>query len=326
MNPDIRVCSYNLGAKVYDYHAYFPEASDFREQSKELETDEERAPLNELETSIEVQYTKVRRIVSEQLVTAADVFCLQEVMTSTRPEVEKMIHSKFEIIWVAPKTDCMVAINKERFNKIENRSFYTNNRAGVAVAVGVDASSGKKMAFISAHIAGFHLENTTPNDIEEKAKAGDDECKEIAAVLKNLCKDCELIVFGGDFNVSPEIHKKRFSNFENEGFETHRTNKPTNLTTHRFMASKLFDRELDYFQVKKNFSFLSFLKNLFNRKKVDIQVVKGDFSPGLNLNTNSSDHIPIYLKISHIASDSLGSQILKRASELKNWISKKISA
>jgi endonuclease/exonuclease/phosphatase family metal-dependent hydrolase len=253
---------------------------------------------------------------AKDLARAADVYALQEVSGDDRADIKAFKSSGFEIIrppkknpLYASETDTAIAINPAKFKNIENRSFNdTASGRDFAVAVAVEKATGRKIAFISGHIAGFDLE-AEKQIREEQAADGDGDIANMIATLKNICSDCDSVMIGFDTNAIPEIYKKRFQLLTDAGFQLYRTGSPTsNMSRNsRDETAKLQERELDYIFVKnkKPSGFFNFLRNLFKNKDVYIikkdvyvtKLIRDNTSLSLDPISSPSDHIPVFVRV-----------------------------
>lgn len=291
------VSSYNIGSSVSDYLNYYP--SQFR--STEFSGNSDVQTTNFERSEIEERYYRVREVSASRFAGSADVYCLQEVMESERPELRNLIEHNYEILRSSSRSDTAVAISRDKFESINNLSFTIFSGNDVAGGTAIERATGLTYAFFSAHIGGFPLESASQEQMQEAAEPGDNDCESIAEKLNEIFKGCEALILGGDFNAIPVRYQRRFDIFENNGFVRKQTHLPTNRTTNPLFAQTLFDRELDFFEIRqKTSSFLAkipFISSLFNPATPHFEICEGKFQPGLNPEYNASDHIPIYLQV-----------------------------
>lgn len=284
-NQPYTVGQWNAGTNINDYLYHYDK----------LSPDE---PISE---EIQNQYNTVSKLAPQTLAKTAHVFTLQEVPSNDREDIQALINNNFQIIRPNNKefTDTAIAIDLQKFKDIENRSFTPKQGESCAIAVATEKSSGKKIAFVSAHISGFNLE--MPKEMMKSAAESDDNhLKKLLQHINQECSDCHTVIIGADVNASPEIYRDRFDIFKQEGFKTHRTNSPTQRMPAN--KTKLTHRELDYFFVRTNKQeenkFIHFLKNLFSKDKVQIEKIDLEKKPlELDPKSTPSDHIPIFLSV-----------------------------
>lgn len=275
---------------------------------------------------------KVQVVVASKLPQVAHVFCLQEVADNERAEIKALKEAKYEIC--GKGNDCKIAISTERFKDITDHSFTIPGGADVAFATAIDKKTNKRIAFLSAHIAGFGLEEKDASTMKLDASTGNKECVEIVKMLKEKFEKkeipfCDLTILGGDLNTPPEIQNERFQPFQNANYDLLRTHEPTQKTTNP-RARELFERELDFMHVKghsdsdtKPFlaSMVSRFYRMYNHKRsvvgvgrgrvAKLEMVKSSFDPGFNPNFNSSDHKPTVMKVSVLSHAALTKEVAK---------------
>lgn len=264
--------------------------------------------------------------VAKDMARMADVLALQEVsgyalndafgeleknvVGKDRPDIENFVKAEFLIIRpetniVEPtNTDTAIAINPKKFEAIENRSFVPKMGDSCAIAVATEKATGKRIAFVSGHMAGVRLEQGKESDFED-AQIGDHYIRDLLKYLDKAFLDCDTIIVGADVNASPEIYKKRFELFEEAGFSVHRTGKPTQINR---KSTTLPERELDYVFVRqkpkeepKQNRFIEFLSNLFNKRTVQVtQVAPEKTKLKLDPGFCPSDHIPVFVTVEEV--------------------------
>jgi endonuclease/exonuclease/phosphatase family metal-dependent hydrolase len=298
-------CTWNAGTDEKDYLQLF--------ENIDLET----LNLEQKKSEREVLLVNTARVIAG----LADVLALQEVSGNDRSDIQ-IYNKDFEIIRppkngkpeYASFTDTAIAINPRKFNKIENRSFNVGfiGETQFAVAVANERVTGKKIAFVSGHIAGFNLEETNESQRKNEAVGGDKEIEELINQLKIRCSDCDLVMIGTDINAIPEVYAHRFELFANAGFQLHRTENPTSkMSRNRHNEiPKLKDRELDYVFIKqehKQNKFLSFLNNLFKKEKAYVThlVVPDEINLKLDPRFCPSDHIPVFARVNETVKESV---------------------
>ncbi|MDF2578265.1 MAG: hypothetical protein K0S74_1749 [Chlamydiales bacterium] len=237
-----------------------------------------------------------------------------------RPDISVLEAKGFQIIRPpvsrpenALYTDTAIAIHPRKFKDIENRSFTDHiYDADFAIAVATEKATGKKVAFISGHIAGFNLEDPNPINLKEGATLGDGSIKQLIERLKTECSDCDTLLLGADMNSIPEIYKDRFKLFEDAGFTLHRTGAPTSNLSRKLgtvETAKLQERELDYVftkHKKPTNRFSAFLGSLFKKETVHVtQIVDSKVPLSLDPISSPSDHIPVFVRVDTVKKKSL---------------------
>jgi hypothetical protein len=163
----------------------------------------------------------------------------------------------------------------------------------VAIAAATDSISGKRIAFISAHVPGFDF---SAKNLTIEAADGDLFCKEIVKAVRSM-KDCQLHILGSDMNCNPEIWKGRFEIFLEQGFQLWRTHAPTNVNSR---DENVREREIDFLLVWKEPA--SKLANLISYLSLSENTVKATKQYpdllGWDPEKNPSDHQPIFFELS----------------------------
>lgn len=234
-----------------------------------------------------------------------DVMALQE-LTHTDDEINTLKNKGYEIVKPDRKfPDTAIALNPKKFSSIENRSFVLDSthvvgiKIDFAIAVAIENSSRKKIAFVSAQFSGFDLQEKDKKRLLEQAALGDTEVSDLVNKLRERCKDCDVKIVGADMNANPEIHKSRFDLFKKAGFDVFRTAKPTSHRE-RFGALdiEMKDRELDFvFVSEKPKGIIGFLKKLFGKADLKIDVIKDSSNLTLDPISSPSDHLPVLARV-----------------------------
>lgn len=267
---------------------------------------------------------------ARELAWTVDVLALQEVSGNDRADIQEFIKQRFQIIrppkninlppqnhlQYLSETDTAIIINPKKFNDvIQNRSFndkYSGN--DVAVAVAVEKTTNKKIAFVSAHITGFNLEEEDPAKLKEQASFGDGDIARMIEKLKADCSDCETIIVGVDINATTEKYVDRFLLFIDAGFQLIRTGKPTSNMSRNIQgkAAILQERELDYVFILDNYEpdpfFIdihnpvrSILNELFKKNTAHTgEILTDGVRFTLDPISNPSDHIPVLVRVHDI--------------------------
>lgn len=218
---------------------------------------------------LEKKYQEIQAIAAPKLAESASVFMFQEFTEETgldpnevmtiRPEAKAISEKgKFEFHYLVKedennkhkKMDCVIAIDANEFQNIENKSFPAAQTVDVAC---VTAERGrKKFMFISAHVTGFDKKATEEN-LTQQAAGGDKEMEIINQKVKEFRKANPggIVVFGGDLNTYRELHAERHNHLEKAGLTVKGSGKETNI------HEKQGGAELDYLAVstKKNSLF-----------------------------------------------------------------------
>ena len=299
---DFKVCTYNLGSGMGDYHQLFG-AKENKEGVKDFWNDSslnrktgEDKESDEFMKDLEETRKKLQLEVADSIfnTSSADVFCFQEVMQDNTFLLDNLGKKGFEIIRPLKKdgspslhSDTAIAINTKKFKDIKNQSFTEfSSNSDVAMATAIDKATGNKVTFLSGHIGGFNLE-VSYEEMKIRAESSDNAIKEIIKKINKICQDSDMVVIGADFNASKEIYQDRFDPLEDDGYQIHSTGKATNLTTSPQFAKDLRERPLDHFAVK------STLEN-----RVTILETPKDIT--LDPISSPSDHLPIFMKVEHI--------------------------
>lgn len=290
---EYKVCSYNLGASDGDYMQLLAKIKkDEPETLNKLWTDPDPTFFKDAEALVAPVRKKLQEEIANFLFdpSKGDVFCLQEVTESNKDLLEILKARGFEIIYMENKSktvpDSVIAVNKAKFKDIQNQSFLAAHSIDVAMVTAIDKGTGKKTTFVSAHLTPFDIEAKKEN-IEASQSEG--QVRAIVKKVNQTCEDSDMVIFGGDFNASPEIHEGLFHPLMNEGYEIHSTGEATNITTNPKYAREMIERELDHFATKNNLADHT------------IEVLKTPKEISLDPMSNFSDHLPIFLKVSEEA-------------------------
>jgi endonuclease/exonuclease/phosphatase family metal-dependent hydrolase len=180
--------------------------------------------------------------------------------------------------------DTLIALPPGRFEKIENKSFFDRStNSDVAFVIATDKQTGKKLAFISAHLPGIDFAGKA----DAKSDSGIKAAEAIVAKVKEECSDCDGIIFGGDLNTPEKYYAHRHDALREGGFEIHGSGKATNRTTDEMYlkSNRNPNEELDYFGVKSPNGKL----------KASVTVLSDKTSSGFDHKLDASDHKPIYM-------------------------------
>lgn len=294
-----RVCSYNMG-KMADFRRlrYF-------EKGQQIEAVTQFGGLPRMEDAefqaFKQQYKRAEIFVRNQLQGAAEVYCLQEVISERRPLITALRDDNYEIVSQYnmdsdERLGAVLAISKKRFIDIQNHSdmFHMIPRQGnqgvihkdVAIASATDRITGERVIFVSAHAPGFDFTNVK----QEDAAIGDAYCYAVIDRIEGLAP-AALKVIGGDMNANPEIWQDRFDLFTKKGFSVLRTEQPTNvnpvIAKSRVDEAELFrqhqEREVD-------FIFVSSKAQACSTRMRDPRL-------GFTSQNNASDHLAIVAEI-----------------------------
>jgi len=291
---EFKVCTFNIGEGVGDFLQLVPEAweeggGDYVDTNKQA-IEEERHRLQE---QVAEKYFDS---------STADVFCLQEVAKENSRLLPYFENKNFAIVRpiLSMKTpdkinegsDTVIAINKKRFKKLELIPCMAGKTQvqDVAIVTAIDKQTKKKVAFISGHIAGFNLEEKDKQKQASGAITGDDAIKSILWNIEEVCKDCDHVIFGGDFNASKETYQPRFELLEDKGFQIFSSGAPTNLTMDPRFATAMHKRELDHIAALS-----------------ELPIVVTSIPSPLTLDRTSSpsDHIPVIMKVSYAVDETV---------------------
>jgi predicted NAD-dependent protein-ADP-ribosyltransferase YbiA (DUF1768 family) len=263
---DFKVCTYNLGASWADYIQLMGHPEPLK-AGEDIWSDEGVKAASEAKEKLIEARKKLQKEIAENLFTSSqsDVFCLQEVQADNSPLLKIFSKNGFEIIRPLKgnsqpdeNSDTALAINKKKFKDIKNLSYMDalSDNVDFSMATAIDSANGKKVAFVSGHISGFPLENLSQlddeifkNQMRATAESGDNQIKGLLQRIKETCEDCDIILFGGDMNASPDIYKERFALFEDAGFETSSPSSPSALTTR---PDGPIEREKEFLTISKS--------------------------------------------------------------------------
>lgn len=291
------VCTYNMGS------SFKGNPKDYYLLCKHLQPSLTFTTTDQ-ENDFRVQYDNAQRRTSELLTNKAQVYCLQEVSVETRPLIESLKTKNFEIIHLGgiPHFDTAIALDKNRFKNIINHSIdipipssFNKSRTfnkDVAIATATDTLTGERVTFVSAHVPGFDL--TLPIITDKETSEGDFYCRAIVKKLSKIGKGT-LHVIGSDMNANPEKWGPRFQVFSRQGFQLHRTNSSTNVNP---TEPKEQEREIDFIFTKTT-SIWQKIKSIFVSTVQFKTTIKNENSIGWNEKDNASDHLPVFIDISH---------------------------
>lgn len=303
-------CTWNIANVGANYHQMIKERT-AEEMSidypRELKEGEERTPLgkvvniselnsNEYNT-LENARAKLLNFALERLMenNSVDALAIQEV--NSKKEIEHLEKQGFKVI-MAPKEkiDTLIALNPKKFINIDNRSFVTKS-GDFAVAVATEKKTGKKIAFVSAHPAGFDLKY--PQDsLKDAAESGDLEVKTLMYHIKTNCHDCDTVLIGADVNSIPEVYNERFDLFEDAGFQLVQTNNPTSIL--ESFPARLKERGLDFVFIsqRERRGFFALLKKLFGKSSIHvIEALKDQSDLPLDPLSSPFDHLPVITRV-----------------------------
>lgn len=88
----------------------------------------------------------------------------------------------------------------------------------------------------------------------------------------------------------------RFELFSNQGFQVYRKNSATNVNPKDSIEQ---EREIDFIFTKATTSIWQKIKSIFSSTVQFITTIKTENSIGWNVNDNASDHLPVFINISH---------------------------
>jgi len=307
----LRVCTYNIGARVNDY----------MENLKYNEDNYEREHKPEKDST---SYSQAQEKTGD-LLTAPwqrpHIYCLQEVgpLDLDRPLINRLVAANFAIIhFEGAYRDSVVALDRTRFSQIENHSFVSNfeNRY-VAVATAVDHLTGQSVVIASAHVPGFsYLGMKQDREYgsdrgKDRAESGDALfTRELIPMMNHLAEPNTLQIIGADMNADPEIWPARFESLENASFDRIEPDSFTNV--HLNFAERdhpeLKTRKIDYLFTRVTTFEKSILQRIseaiggifFATFTMDESIfVDRDPLDGFNPECNASDHRPVYAEITY---------------------------
>lgn len=258
-----------------------------------------------------------------------DVIFLQEVANENRRFVSEFKTKNYAFSHFESKEfGTAIALNQDRFDNInkyskiistEERTTDTKGRGkDCAICVATDKNTGKRFAFVSAHVPGFSYQ-LTGEQLLEKAKFGNIFCMNLLDQLEEIKKTeaqnktpIDAILIGSDVNASPEKLAGRFKLFTKKGFDVNRTSSPTNV---HFMDENDKVREIDYFfsRIHQSNSLFSRVKRYFgggDKIKVTAKVFP---NVGFDMKNLMSDHKPIVGKVTVITKTPLSQRIRKNS-------------
>lgn len=298
MSTGFTVCTYNLGAAVSDYFnlcAYLKP-----ELMSTLEPEESQR--------IEGNYRMAQEKTAEKLQGLADVYCLQEIgerlrpaQLSERPLLRVLASQGFSVIFYQrpPASlrdhDTAIALNPTRFTDITNHSIdaqigecFTKD---VAIATAVDAQSGQRIAFVSAHAPGFSF---SKERLEKEDVADGDRYCSIIAMTLSAVGVCAIQVIGADMNANPEKWGPRFQIFSERGFQVLRTHEKTNVYP---QERERQERELDFVMTKISIPPWHKISSLFHKTMKTTAQIQTVQPLGWDAEANASDHVPVFARI-----------------------------
>lgn len=271
------VCSWNMGSDQQDYRAVC----------------QSRDPLYcPDDVTLQERYQVVEPRAAQSLVGRAQVYCLQEMNSLTRPLVVKLMENGYDVYHAQMrKPFCAIVLDRKVFSDVENHSQLLDT-ADYALVVATHIETKRRVVFASMWVEGCNIDGVvTPKDAEAGDKYCDDVLERISALGENA-----LYIIGADMNVNPEKWLSRFDKFTGSHFQILRTGQPTNVLPTSSVYPK---RELD-FLFWSDSSVSSSWKSFFCSDKPSVKIDDGDECP-ITLGdpeSNSSDHIPIFTYVS----------------------------
>lgn len=287
------VCTYNMGSSIDDYLLQCRHTNPAWKDKNAYFLFENAEEEQDFAKSYKLTQDKTTELLTDK----AAVYCLQEVLNEERALIQSLKKKKFTIVHVESQYfDSVIALDQERFTDIVNHSFQVqidqDTKKDVAVATATDTLSRQRMTFVSAHAPGFAFENFDPQD----AGKGDVYCE---VILDELTKigDGTVCVIGADMNANPEKWKPRFDLFSNKGFQLYRTDAATNVNPVDPVDK---EREIDFIFTRTASSILQKIKSIFISTIQTKVVVKKEGNPiGWSRDNNASDHLPVFVEVSH---------------------------
>lgn len=278
------VCTYNLGSGVNDYYLLCNYLNPLKFESKEQEQ------------TFKKQYQTTQNKTAELLIEKAHAYCFQKVMNEKRPLIESLKKKNFEIVHLEiDEFDTAIALDKNRFDDIRNHSFSIPIsrclKKDVAIATATDILSGQRVTFISAHALGLDF---TQKITAKDAASGDFYCQAIVKKLSEIGNNT-IQVIGADMHANPEKWNPRFQIFSNQGLGVYRTNSETNVNPKDATEPK---REIDFIFTNTTPSIWQKIKSIFVSSIQFESTIKTENPLGWNSETNASDHLPVFIKIS----------------------------
>lgn len=284
------VCNSNLGS----------DANDYTNLCKYLDSNFTLAS-KEAANAHSAKYQQLDAEAATALADQSNVYCFQEVGSADRPILKELKTRGFEIVHFESKEgvfDTAIALDGKRFKHIQNDSIQlqlgNNENFDIAIATATERESGQQFTFVSAHPSGMCLHPVE----EDVAETGDNLCASLADYINSSFPN-SILIMGMDMNASPETWSKRFDYFTNKGFSLHRTNEKTNVFPPRAPHE---ERELDYIFMKAVERPLTFWDRLWNVFKPiysnwQLNMIPNPTQISWNVDTNPSDHIPIFARV-----------------------------
>lgn len=278
MASRLDVISYNMGTNIRD----FAWECDYLKQK--IDDDESGTKM----------YQEAQENTAKSLVGRASVYLLQEVEKEDRPLAIRLKTAGYAIFHIVNHPNATAKVQNrgvfgtaiflkiDEFTNVENHS-QVIDRGDVAIVCATHKLTGKRITFASGHLPGFILE-------QERFYQGDlrDGGKYCRVIIETMfaIKDSTTQIMGADMNANPEILMKAgkksertwthcFEKFNDAGFDTFRTGKPTNVKP----GSDYCKREIDFI----------FGRAVHAQEKTT-RLLKWDSS------LNASDHRPILTK------------------------------
>lgn len=296
VNPDLIRMDSGLKKTEPDYHNN-SNRMNVLFQNKNIQRILALQCLHELRETAEGKATR------HVLETSPDIIFIQEVGQEKRQFMNALktnfITSHFNE--TSDYYDTAIAVNPKRFTNVSNYSceLQEGGRAkDCTICAATDKKTGKRFAFVSAHIAGFPY-TATGNELKMQAAKGNAFCKALLVELEKVERaeikkgtPIDATIIGSDVNASPKKLKGRFNIFTDKGFDVKGTGSPTN--TH-FLDTSDKVREIDYFFARTRPLF-GRIKQWFKSDK--IEVTASSFTKfGFDKVNNMSDHKPIAGKV-----------------------------
>lgn len=302
MSSQFTVCSYNVGVGMGDYQAL---CRHLGQAPKFVGND---AEVKEQLAAFTARYNAVQETTANRLKHLADVFCLQEVGNTERPFMN-VLNPRYEHFPQDFHTirfeglnefDTAVLLSTNRFKDITNHSINVeiarNFSKDVAIAAATDRETGERVTFVSAHPPGFDFTSRNLNAAD--TREGDIYCRAIAQKLSEI-GNSSIEIIGSDMNANPERWNPRFEIFSE--FQVNRNRTPTNVNP-RDEAYQ--EREIDFVLTKIIFSIWQQIKALFCSHVQNTASIADQRPLGWNAETNCSDHLPVFIRVTSTPQDS----------------------
>jgi hypothetical protein len=286
-NLPFSICTYNLGSRVDDYFLLCKHLDPSLSFKSKKEEDD-----------FLLKYDNVQNRTTELLANTSEAYCLQEVADEDRPLIKSFKERNFEILHSTGTAlfDTAIALDKNRFKDITNHSIIVQINPhfskDAAIATATDIFTGERILFVSAHVPGFDF---TKQVDDEDAAEGDLYCRAIVKKLSEIGSGT-FHIMGADMNANPEKWNPRFEVLSQQRFQLHRTNSATNVNP---KDSTEQEREIDFIFTKTSTSIWQKIKSIFFSTVQFNTAIKIQNSIGWNIDDNASDHLPVFIGISH---------------------------